>query len=859
MNRIKLVVKCLIIILIVFSGRINIQAQSLIKDYQTEYKPLEWIELAPLSGGMVFIQDGDGNEYFRQAVKEKVKFQVGGALGTQTVFYVDDSGKLLKTESFHVNCKTGIKDEKGEFSELMDIAYWTMVHAGTEYNRFDGKIYNTFAGWEQDHIHTMKGMKYYYADLEPGIDFYANSQANNGRIYDFYHENLQNIKHYTQRYGKQYLNLPDNKIPSDGFFIRTPIENMSEFHFLEGLYYAWKATGDDKWMESRLDNAIKVVNYCTSDTMRWSKQYKLLKRGHTIDIWDFLPEDEARRFGDYRIVMTYPDKSQFGILFADNIGLAVGCDYLSEMLKYAGRNAEAAKIKSTGEGLRARTDAMCWTGKYYDHWIPIENFFKNDFGGTDESTQVTLSNAYVLNKGISHDKCVKIIQTYQNIRKEMPASSPGEWYLCYPPYEKGWHMDKWEYMNGGVSPIVAGELSHGAFVNGYEDYAVDILRRIHKLAVNTGYNIKCVYRGAMPDVPERTFTPLDLSAVSNADLRENKNPDVPGWINEGADDLSSFPTGEKTFKDIPFRIIDPRQNHGKACIGLSGDPGYLSRAVIPVNKKAASVYLLHVMHDPAFTISHSPEPNGKYYAGSLVFHYTDGTSYTRPLTNDQVGWYHFPRTHRRYEWPTYASLNLFEVAWEGANTEQSDIGMYVTGFNNPFPDKVITSLECKGADTHMKWMVAGMTLSDKPVFFMPSKVSFGAPDNWAAAAITYALVEGLAGVKDLGVAYDSALIAPRWEAAGEKKATVTVKYEASGGYVAYTYDFEGDNLSLNFTGTSKDTRIKLLIPDNKQVRSIKCDGKAVDYSVNTIEHSGYAVFSVKGEGVKNILAGFSDK
>jgi len=33
------------------------------------------------------------------------------------------------------------------------------------------------------------------------------------------------------------------------------------------------------------------------------------------------------------------------------------------------------------------------------------------------ATQVSLSNAYALNRGIAHDKCMSIIGTYQRIRR----------------------------------------------------------------------------------------------------------------------------------------------------------------------------------------------------------------------------------------------------------------------------------------------------------------------------------------------------------------------------------------------------------------------------------------------------------
>ena len=65
--------------------------------------------------------------------------------------------------------------------------------------------------------------------------------------------------------------------------------------------------------------------------------------------------------------------------------------------------------------------------------------------------------------------------------------------------------------------------------------------------------------------------------------------------------------------------------------------------------------------------------------------------------------------------------------------------------------------------------------------------SFGGPDNWAAANAMAALVEGLAGVKNEGLAYEKVTLSPRWVSAGVDTVDVTVKYAASEGYIAYKY------------------------------------------------------------------------
>ncbi len=845
----------LIIFFILLASYRDPGAGFLIANSREEYKPLDRIELTGLQEGSVVVLDGNGEEYIRMDVSGTSGFTVGGALGTHTVLHLDKKGKLLETESFRVDAETEIRDEKGEFGDLMDILHYSMISNGElgRFARFNGQVYQYFYGWLQDNVHSMKALKYYCPEIKSYLDFFEAGMRGDGMVPDFFHTDFANLKHYTLRYGPEFIRTPDDD-NSSGFFIKVIIENMSEFHFLEGLYYTWKATGDDEWMTAKLDDAVKMISYLTSDPYRWSEKFRLTKRAYTIDIWDFLPDEEAEKFG-YNTTWGHPGQTGYGILYADNIGLAVGCDYVSEMLQYAGREEEAARIRETGNGIRERTDALCWNGRFFTHWVPEDPSYTYDFGGTDVTRQITLSNAYVLNKGISHEQCVNIIKSYQDIREEMPESSPGEWYLCYPPYEKGWHIDKWEYMNGGVSPIVAGELAHGAFQHGFEDYAVDILRRIHRLAQESGDYLHCVYRGAMPDLPERAFTPVNLRKAANAGFSGDGTGNVAGWIGEGKDDAGNMPVGRQVYADIPFDVIDPATNGGKACIGLSADPGYLAETSLPVDGKAVSVYLLHVMHDPQFTISHTPDPQGKYYAGSVVLHYKDGSSWTNPITNDKTGYFHYPRDRRKYEWPTHNTMPLYKVAWRGENEVINDVGIYVYGFDNPYPGKEIASVELTGANTEVKWMVAGITLSDSPLFFMPSRVSFGAPDAWASAAVAYAMVEGLAGVKDAGVAFDKALIAPRWVAADVTGAATTIKYEASGGYVSYKYHFtsQDNEMDMVFTGTQEETDIRMLLPPGKAVSEIMCDGAHPGYQMEIVENSGYACFDVKGSGVHKVM------
>ena len=114
--------------------------------------------------------------------------------------------------------------------------------------------------------------------------------------------------------------------------------------------------------------------------------------------------------------------------------------------------------------------------------------------------------------------------------------------------------------------------------------------------------------------------------------------------------------------------------------------------------------------------------------------------------------------------PRNRKMPVCKVAWRGENKVFHNVGVFVYGLNNPHPEKVIKSIDFEGVKNNTKWFVLSVTLSDAPVFFDPGAISYGIPDNWGAAAVVYALVEGLAGVKDNGVAFDRALLSPRWSA-----------------------------------------------------------------------------------------------
>lgn len=830
-------------------------------------QPLETVRVQSRSCGIISVRDAQGHEYVRQPVKTTFSFRVGGAIGNHTVMLQTEAGRLLDLATFPVNCQTELIDAEAEFHHLFNILHASMVgyddapcYARVLRIQQTGKFYHYFVPWLRDHVHTLKGLKYFYPELKSGIDLYADFQREDGLIWDNVDRRSPEKSIWDLRFadGGFIRAIDDSTIE----FKRIPVENDVEYLFIEGLYYTWKATGDTDWMATRLDHALKALKYSTSDPYRWSKKYQLLKRGFTIDTWDFVSnEDIVGYIGKSNDAMIVnPLSTHFGIMFGDNTGMASSCRYLAEMLAYVDRHTEASQVRAIGAQLLDRINQLAWNGHFYTHHVAEDQTVERDFG-VDQSQQISLSNAYSLNRDITHTQCVAIIQSYQALRQRIPSSSPGEWYTIYPPFPTGFDIPMWEYMNGGVTPIVAGELAHGAFEHGFEAYGVDILRRLHVLARQHRNFLYACYRGQQPEPPQRQFIPLDLRAIANIDFSDHPDGRVMGWTGEANNDLHEMPVGRQTFHDIPFDVIDPRTNHDRACLGLasfpsvgygkweefknnhraqigsSEPPGYLARASLTVNSTAVSIYFLHAMA-------------GSFPAGTVTLHYQDETTYSEVIGAGKIGNWWTPADP-----PQNMGIPTTKVAWRGANQVCPNVGVYVYGMNHPYPEKRIQSLELESLKTGTKWLVLGITLSDRPVFFLPSPLSTGIPDNWSAAAVFSALIEGLAGIQDMGVAFDFAKLAPRWQATTTRQVQATAKYAASGGYLSYQYQWlpEQNQLALTFTGTAQTTQVEILLPNATPPRQTLLNGTAIVPVMQTVETSTYACFQVQGFGVHDIV------
>lgn len=393
---------------------------------------------------------------------------------------------LLGSFSCSAQQKTAFTGGAGEYGELLSSLENIMVKYQEPWkDTFAGKRRNVFVPWIRDHVHVMKAMKYIDPELTSFIDWFLENQTSEGIYFDYYFPlkyagsgDRKNIFH--KRYWKVF---PEDSIEMH----RLPVEADLEYLLVEGVYAVWQASGDTAYVRKWLPTLVKGMNYSMTDPLRWSKKYQLLKRGYTLDTWDFMQlptnRDEYTKNGGnvQKGIFDIDEATPMGIMHGDNSGMYAASGQLSEMFAAVGDEQASTKWKNTARHFRKTTNELCWNGKYYAHFVeddPMPSYLK-----MDQRNTLSLSNPYDINRGMPTESMAQsIISTYQQLKESNKDKSFAEWYGIYPAVEP--HFADYlpgSYMNGGVNTIVAGELAKAAFQHGFEAYGIDILQRMMDL------------------------------------------------------------------------------------------------------------------------------------------------------------------------------------------------------------------------------------------------------------------------------------------------------------------------------------------------------------------------------------------
>ncbi len=199
------------------------------------------------------------------------------------------------------------------------------------------------------------------------------------------------------------------------------------------------------------------------------------------------------------------------------------------------------------------------------------------------------------------------------------------------------------------------------------------------------------------DVALENCIPLDLRSVANRDLADPVAKDGKGgWMDDGPDyDLSTIPTGTVAAAGIPFQI--PKT--GKAAVVLfSRHSPYGKERVsgIRVGKHVRALYFLHACGWDS--LENAP-------VMTYIIHYADGTKAEFPVRfgREIANWWNLPS-------PSHAKLGLTATAKSG-----QEINLQCCRWENPDPEKMVTSLEVVSANGESIPGVVGITAETVPV------------------------------------------------------------------------------------------------------------------------------------------------
>ncbi|MEI8114010.1 MAG: hypothetical protein WCI54_10285 [Bacteroidia bacterium] len=794
--------------------------------------------------GTLTVFDGKGKSYFSTKASQQVLFHAGGAAGIQSVSISDKNGKVIDTATFRLEAPTAVNDG-GKYSGLFDILYKGMTTSDEgEYSDYtwNNKSYKFYVTWDLDNSNVMNGMQYFLPYGNGLTDLFRETQRKDGMIWSFVNRSPNGYQYYETAYDPIGFFRKDK----DAWFVRQPVDNHSDYNYVNMFYKHWKASGDNEWMKKTVASAALALDYCYTDSIRWSKRFQLLKRPYCIDSWDFQVDDEYTPEAPISPTMVVvPGKTKYGVFFGDNTGYFEACNQLAEMYDFAGKTGKAAIYRKRGQDILTNLTKLSWNGNFFTHFIDEDPTVKRNLG-VDEKSQIAQGNMYSINRGLPHEMNVAIIKTYLKLKDNLPVGSPGEWYAIYPPFEKGFtlHDAKWQYMNGGIAGHAIGELAKGAYENGYETYGSDILNRLLELGKKYNNKIYFSYTGSIPLPPAApVFRTVDISKQANMDLFDRGGKDAFTWMdvkNNSGNDIRNLPVGSQVFKNIPFRVIDPEKNERRAVLSVSTKPGFPQQLEVPVDDTAGAVYLLHSSSDniPARV------------AGGITFLYTDGTYESKYIFKEETvtNW-----------WFANLQNDRAGVAWSGPNLRSTKVGICWAAIDNPNPSKKIAKLRFSAPLEGGIYAVLAVSLADKPLYIKPKGESFGGPDNWAAADGMSALIEGLAGVKNTSLAYENVRLSPRWTSAGVDSVNVTANLAASNGYVSYQYKNNPEKkiISMLITGSGNEVSMHVLLPENvKTVQSVSANNSPLEFATSRMENSQYADFKLPLTSIQTVIINY---
>ncbi|MGD8869445.1 MAG: hypothetical protein PVI01_17635 [Gemmatimonadales bacterium] len=389
----------------------------------------------------------------------------------------------------HTSVRTGVK----AIDELVPLVA-SFLAADVLEMSIDGKKIQGFRSpdarslWIRDHSDMLRTGRYFLPDVSSAVEHFAETQSAGGRVFD---------------YVSTFPEKPPCEKENWTKYVRVPVEADVEYRFVKAAYLAWQASGDDDWLRRLLPRLEKALSYVRRHDWYWDKQHGLVKRAYTIDTWDFAYTAGTHDWLQFQI----DENTYWGIMHGDNSGYYEAFRLMAVLYDRLGYPRRAGHWRDRARRLRDAMNAVCWNGRFYTHFVKLTPV---DIPGVDESAQLSLSNPMDINRGAAtHEMAVSIIEEYR--RRRSMTGAFAEWFSIDPPFPDGVFGDEklvgGAYVNGGIMPLVGGELAKAAFDHGFEEYGVDILKRYHSLVSEKGESYLWYFPDGTPASVETSTSP----------------------------------------------------------------------------------------------------------------------------------------------------------------------------------------------------------------------------------------------------------------------------------------------------------------------------------------------------------------
>ena len=117
-------------------------------------------------------------------------------------------------------------------------------------------------------------------------------------------------------------------------------------------------------------------------------------------------------------------------------------------------------------------------------------------------------------------------------------------------------------------------------------------------------------------------------------------------------------------------------------------------------------------------------------------------------------------------------------------------------------------------------------------------------DGWGMGYWMDTLVKGLIGVRITEAGCQAIELSPRWNAAQINEAAVTIHYPASENYISYSYQAGTSGVKMFITGTCKSICLRLLVPKDRELRSVRNGTSNLKTKIEQVEQSKYIVLTL---------------